>query len=182
MATDRIFAAFARNGRDGLGVAEVPAGGFCISAFVLVSDRSRPGTMLLGHLNPDAPWDHLGALDRKRALVNSKGWMIPSSHLVYGESPHQAAARILKEQLGMEGVVLGEPAVFSEVYTPERFPELGGHWDLEFVFKADADPTVVDLKHPAWRDLKFVEARTLDAAEVARSHEDIIVRALQDQD
>lgn len=174
MTTDRVFAAFARDGRHGLGVAEVPLAGFCISAFVVVSDRSQPGTVLLGHLNPDAPWDHIGALDRERAAVHSKGWMIPSSHLMYGEAPGQAAERILTEQLGLEGVPLGAPGILSEVYAPKRFPEKGGHWDLGFVFRVAVDPSSVDLRHPAWRDLKFVDYQTLDPAEVARSHEDVL--------
>lgn len=178
MTTDRVFAAFAKDGRHGLGLGEVPADGFCISAFVVVSDSSRPGTVLLGRLNPDAPWDHLGALDRERTSVHSKGWMLPSSHLMYGESPAQAAERILKEQLGVEGVVLGAPDVFSEVYGPKRHPEKKGHWDLEFIFRVAVAPSLVDLQHPAWQTLRFLDARTLDPAEVARSHEDIISRAL----
>lgn len=178
MTTDRVFAAFARDGRHGLGVAEVPPAGFCVSAFVVVSDRSRAGTVLLGHLNPGAPWDHIGALDRERTIAHSKGWMIPSSHLIYGESPRQAAERVLREQLGLEGVSIGAPEILSDVYTPKRFPERGDHWDLGFVFKVAVDASTIDFGHPAWNDLKFVDPRTLDPAEVARSHDDILASVI----
>lgn len=176
MTTDRIFAAFAKDGRDGLGVSEVPADGFCISAFVVLYDESSPGLILMGRLNPDAAWDHIGALDHERAETNSRGWMLPSSHLVYGESPGEAASRVMKEQLGIGSLSLGEPRVFSEVYGSKRHPEKRRHWDLEFVYTAPVDSASISLKHPVWRELKFVDAKRLDPSGVARSHEDIIAR------
>lgn len=178
MTTDRIFAAFARDGRHGLGVSEVPADGFCISSFVVLSDQSSPGLILMGRLSPDAAWDHIGALDRERAEINSRGWMLPSSHLVYGESPGEAALRIAQEQLGVRDLALGEPRVFSEVYGSKHHPEKRRHWDLEFVYTTPVDPASISLEHPAWRELRFVDANRLDPAEVSRSHEDIIARIL----
>ncbi|MGP8068715.1 MAG: hypothetical protein ACLP5V_02360 [Candidatus Bathyarchaeia archaeon] len=48
--------------------------------------------------------------------------------LIFGESPQDAAVRILREQLGVEEQHLEAPQVFSEVYGALN------HWDLEFVF------------------------------------------------
>jgi len=70
----------------------------------------------MGHLDPSAPWDHVGALGSGASEANSKGWMLPSSHLMIGESPQAAAERILKEQLGLPSSPLKGPFVFSEVY------------------------------------------------------------------
>jgi ADP-ribose pyrophosphatase YjhB (NUDIX family) len=91
--------------------------------------------------------------------------MLPSSQLIFGESPHEAAQRILLEQLGLTDQKLESPRVFSEVYGPAN------HWDLEFLFLGDRDraPT-----HPAWKELKFVDLTNTRKDEIARSHEDIL--------
>lgn len=178
MATDRKFAAFAKDGRHGLGVAEVPNDGFCISVFVVLSPAASRDLVLMGRLDPRAPWDHIGALDGQRAEVHSQGWMLPSSHLIYGEAPDAAAIRVAKEQLGLEGIPFGAPTVYSEVYASKRHPAQSKHWDLEFVFRGSVDPSAIPAKHPAWRELNFVDTRSLDPSEVARSHEDIIARMI----
>ena len=70
----------------------------------------------MGLLNPDANWDHIGALTNDRIQAHSKGWMLPSCHLLYGESPSDAATRIVTEQLGFEDVrylALSYPKVYS---------------------------------------------------------------------
>src|SRR5439155_21845238 len=100
MPTDRKFSRFAPPDRP-LQTREIPEGGICLSAFVILSDSGHRDRVLMGHLDPSAGWDHIGALDSERAAVNSKGWMLPSSHLLLGESPQVAADRILKEQLGL---------------------------------------------------------------------------------
>jgi hypothetical protein len=155
---------------------EVPEGGLCLSAFVLISAEGEPWTVLMDHLNPDAPWDHLGALDGNRALVHSKGWMLPSSHLMVKEAPAEAAERIVREQLEMEGLRLSGPQVVSEVYRPRRFPEKSDHWDLEFIFRSSVDKEKVPHAK-AWSDLRFVDTRVVELAEIARSHEDILESA-----
>jgi len=99
MATDRKFCRFNKQETASFGMAEVPEGGVCISAFLVISDIENPNSALMGHLNPEAPWDHLGALDSSRIEIHSKGWMLPSSHLIVYESPQDAAKRILREQL-----------------------------------------------------------------------------------
>jgi ADP-ribose pyrophosphatase YjhB (NUDIX family) len=146
-------------------IKDIPDGGFCISAFVIISKTGNPHQVLMGRLNREAQWDHLGALYTEMVERHSKGWMLPSSQLIFGESPHEAAQRILLEQLGLNDQKLEEPRVFSEVYGPR------GHWDLEFLFLGEREcpPT-----HPAWRELKFVDLASTKKEDIARSHEDIL--------
>jgi ADP-ribose pyrophosphatase YjhB (NUDIX family) len=143
----------------------IPDGGICLSTFLVISEIGSPERILMGHLDPAAPWDHIGALDPERAEVNSQGWMLPSSHLLIGESPEAAADRILKEQVGLPAMPLTGPAVFSEVYGPKN------HWDLEFVFVGERDQVA---EHPAWRELRFVDVSAVDREDIARYHEDIL--------
>jgi ADP-ribose pyrophosphatase YjhB (NUDIX family) len=126
----------------------------------------------MGHLNPKAPWDHIGALDASRVEVHSKGWMLPSSHLLVHESPQEAAKRIIREQLEIDLRVSG-PDVVSETYTPRRFPDLPRHWDIEFIFKGKTSQDHV-TKPFAWSELAFVNLDSTKKTEIARSHEDIL--------
>src|SRR5467141_3383829 len=96
MTTDRRFSRFSRS-RDtaAFSITEIPVGGVCLSAFLVVTETGEPRKVLMGHMNPDAPWDHIGALDSSRVEVHSRGWMLPSSHLIFQETaadvPHPAA-------------------------------------------------------------------------------------------
>ena len=163
MVTSRRFAHFKRNVAPPR-MKEIPEGGFCISAFVIISKTNTPEQVLVGRINKKAPWDHIGALDPERVARHSKGWMLPSSALMIGESPKEAAERILKEQLGVADQPLGGPFVFSEVYGPTR------HWDLEFLFLGQRDSTP---SNKVWRELKFIDL-TKTKENMARGHEDIL--------
>lgn len=81
MATNRRFCRFAQtlpeNGNGAVYTTEIPEGGLCLSSFLVIEEGN--GRVLMGHLNPSAPWDDIGALDAKRAMIHSKGWMLPSS-------------------------------------------------------------------------------------------------------
>ncbi len=146
-------------------IDDIPAGGFCLSSFIVLSKQKDPNQVLLGRLNKDAPWNELGALDADRAQRNSQGWMLPSSHLVLHESPQDAARRILREQLRIPTQRLRGPAVFSEVYGKPP------HWDLEFVFEGErCEIESVEC----WDRLEFVEVAGLCRSDMARWHEDIL--------
>lgn len=119
----------------------------------------------MGRVNRKAPWDHIGALDPERVERHSKGWMLPSSALLLGESPQEAAQRILKEQLGIADQRLEGPLIFSEAYGAPS------HWDLEFLFLGERDKAP---SHEVWVELKFVDLTKTRKEEVARSHEDIL--------
>jgi len=146
-------------------IDQIPDGGICLSSFVVLSPPGKPNEVLMGKLNPAAPWDHIGALDKERAETNSRGWMLPSSHLILFESPQEAAARILREQLSISDQKLTGPYVFSEVYGPKN------HWDLEFIFTGEKESAP---KTDSWSELKFVDTTKAKKEEFARSHEDIL--------
>jgi len=177
MTTDRRFSRFSKS-RDtaAFSITEIPVGGVCLSAFLVVTETGDPTKVLMGHMNPDAPWDHIGALDPSRVEVHSRGWMLPSSHLIFQESPGDAARRIAREQLELPDLPFSEPKVVSEAYTPRRFPEAAKHWDLEFLFRSEIP--AADVPHPAaWVELTFVDLRRTVKSEIARSHEDVIESA-----
>lgn len=164
MATDRKFCRFNPADRP-MQTREIPEGGICLSTFLVIGETGHPERVLMGQLDPSAPWDHIGALDAERAEMNSRGWMLPSSHLMIGESPESAAERILKEQVGLPELPMEGPHVFSEVYGSKN------HWDIEFVFLGERDQIA---QHPAWSALRFVDVNETPRDDIARYHEDIL--------
>jgi len=175
VTTERQFCRFNPHGDMPLSTREVPEGGLCLSSFVVLTERGHADHVLMGHLDPAAPWDHIGALDPNRAQTNSRGWMLPSSHLILRESPQEAARRILREQLGLEHLSLSDATVASETYPSARKPDLM-HWDLEFLFRGELAVDAVP-KPAAWKDLRFVDLARTTKQEIARSHEDILASA-----
>jgi ADP-ribose pyrophosphatase YjhB (NUDIX family) len=164
MGTNRRFAHFKRDVVPPR-MKEVPEGGFCISAFVIISKNNKPDQVLMGRINKKAPWDHVGALDQERVNRHSTGWMLPSSALMLGEPPKQAADRILREQLGVTDQTLEGPFVFSEAYGPLD------HWDLEFLFQGERDCTP---ENEVWTELRFIDLAKTRRGEIVRGHEDIL--------
>ncbi len=177
MTTDRRFSRFNKS-RDtaAFSITEIPDSGVCLSAFLILTETGEPSRVLMGRMNPEAPWDHIGALDPKRVEVHSRGWMLPSSHLIYLESPQDAARRIAREQLELPDIELSGPQVESEAYAPKRFPGSPRHWDIEFLFRGELAASAVP-RAAAWKELSFVDLRRTTKAEIARSHEDVIESA-----
>lgn len=153
-------------------IHQISAGGFCLSAFVILSPRGHPESVLLGKADPTAPWDRLASWTQKMRESSSRRWVIPSSHLLYGESPRTAAERILAEQLPEVRTTLVEPVVLSEQYSPAGRPEWKDHWDLSFLFRGEADG--LKSTPPIWRELEYLEVSSLRREEFARSHEDVL--------
>jgi len=174
VTTDRRFSRFSKS-RDtaAFSITEIPVGGVCLSAFLIVTEVGDPRKVLMGHMDPGAPWDHIGALDPSRIEVHSRGWMLPSSHLIFQESPGDAARRIAREQIEVPDLPLSEPKVVSEAYTPRRFPDGPRHWDIEFLFRGEL-PAAGVPHAAAWTELVFVDLRRTAKSEIARSHEDVI--------
>lgn len=144
---------------------EIPDGGFCLSTFLIISKTGFPNHVLMGHINKSAKWDHIGALDAERVERHSKGWMLPSSHLILGEAPQEAAARILKEQLGLTDQKLDGPLIFSETYGTKN------HWDLEFLFLGERNTAP---SYQAWIELRFIDLTKTGKEEISRGHEDVL--------
>ncbi len=167
MPTDRRFAAFSRDA-----VAprmdSIPEGGLCISAFLVISKTGNPNEVIMGRINANAPWDHIGALDGKRLARVGSGWMLPSSHLMLFETPEGAARRVLREQLGIRGQRLVGPLSFADTSGSAN------HWDIGFVFSGERDSV---HRNDAWDELRFVDVTGLKPDDVVRSHTDVLAYA-----
>jgi hypothetical protein len=174
MSTDRRFCRFTRH-REGneFGLRWEEPGGFCLSTFVILTLVDRPTSVLVGRMNPEAPWDHLGGLDPERVERHRGGWVLPATQLLLRESPDESAQRIVHELLGIDGMPLGPPHVVSEVYAPRRDPATTNHWDLSFLYRgtwSGPPPSVPSV----WTDLRFVDVRTVRRSEFARVHEEVL--------
>jgi ADP-ribose pyrophosphatase YjhB (NUDIX family) len=177
MTTDRRFCRFNKSPETAsFSVTEIPEDGLCLSAFLLVTEPRHPRWVLMGHMNPSAPWDHLGALDPGRVEAHRHGWMLPSSHLIFKEAPDEAARRIAREQLELPDLEVSSAGVFSEVYRPRRYTGYSEHWDLEFLFRATRSEARLG-RPAAWTELRFVDTERAGTADIARSHEDILALA-----
>lgn len=177
MTTERRFCRFSTaSSTSAFSLTEIPPDGICLSAFLVVRSAEHPTRVLLGRINPDAPWDHLGALDPERVAHWKDRWMLPASHLIFRESPQEAAERIRVELTGLSARELDGPRVVSDVYAPPRHPTSRQHWDLEFIFRTDAREE--ELRPiSAWSRLEFLDPRSLGPEEVARLHDDVISHA-----
>ena len=155
------------------GYFAVPEDGLCLNAFVLLQPKGRSGEVLLGKLNPSAPWDHLGALDPERIRGIGDRWVLPASQLLLFESPRQAASRVVQEQLGVSKLAMKGPEVFSETYSRGATTERDPHWDIQFLFRANwgarAPPP-----GPAYREVAFVDPRKMFRRDFGRAHGDIL--------
>lgn len=147
--------------------------GFCISTFPILSEEGRPSSVLVGRLNPNAPWDHLEGLDPERIAAHRGGWLLPASHLVLRESREESAQRILKEMLGSPSATLEPARVISEIYTPRRFPEIHNHWDLPFLYRGTL-PGRAPSVPSVWEEMRFVDVNLVRRSEFARSHEEVL--------
>src|SRR5271154_854634 len=147
MTTDRRFAAFSKAAVPPR-MSSVPEGGLCISAFLVISKKGEERQVLMGRLNKNAEWDHLGALDGKRRERFASGWMLPSSHLILFETPEGAARRILREQLAIRNQALDGPLAFADTSGTSN------HWDVGFIFTGEREAAP---SNAAWDELKFVE-------------------------
>ena len=166
MTTDRKFAAFSKEAVPPR-MRKMPEGGMCVSAFVIVSKKADSGKVLMGRINPNANWDHLGALDAKRAVRVSAGWMLPSSHLILYETPEGAARRIFREQLNIKNMKLDGPLPFVDTSGLEN------HWDIGFIFLGELESAP---KSASWLELAFVDPGEVQG-EVVRSQLDVLAYA-----
>jgi hypothetical protein len=170
---ERQFARFSERRSPREGYWPLPPDGLCLSSFLVLSPAGDPRQVLVGHPNPEAPWDRMGALDPERLRAHAHGWMLPSCHLLYFEDPHDAAVRILREQLEMSNIPLGSVEVHSETYLPRRHPGRGMHWDLQFLYRGEIPGDTV-LRSRAWLDLRFLDPTRTPRTDFARSHDEVL--------
>ena len=115
----------------------------------------------------------MATLEESHLRSIGRRWILPASHLREFESPTEAAARILEQQLGVAELALQGPQVFSEAYPSAIDPGSGTHWDLQFIFRGEWPPDR-PLQSDAWRELAFHDPRDLTRADIARGHADIL--------
>lgn len=173
MSEERKFARFRPKPEPARMVFAVPEDGLCLSTFLVFRPRGRPNEVLLGHLRPGPDWAHIGAVDAHRAETWSQGWMLPSSQLVYYESPEDSARRIAREQLGVELAGLPTPFLMSDSEPRAHAAEGSLHWDMGFVYVIDGRLDTPPV-HPAWTELRFVDATKVARGEFVRSQDDVL--------
>jgi hypothetical protein len=151
----------------------VPDDGLCLNAFVVLSPPGDPSQVLLGMVDPNAPWREIGGVTTQRLAELATRWMLPSRQLFLFESPQDAAQTILREQLEVGPTPLDGPSVFSEAWTRPKPAGQGQHWDLHFVFKGSWPAGRVLYASP-WLKLEFHDPARLDRARVGRGHLDVL--------
>jgi ADP-ribose pyrophosphatase YjhB (NUDIX family) len=173
MVEERKFARFRPTAEIERMVFSVPTDGLCLSTFLVIRPKGRPEQALLGRINPEGAWAHIGAMDASRAKQWSGGWMLPSCQLLFYESIEASARRIAKEQLGIELGELPTPLVMSDSEQRPMAAKGDLHWDIGYVYVIDgySGPTP---KHSAWTDLKFVEVAKTSRREYVRSQQDVL--------
>jgi ADP-ribose pyrophosphatase YjhB (NUDIX family) len=176
MATERRFAAFDATGREGLGMKEIPKDGLCISTFLVINETNEPRKILAGRINPNARWDHIGAVNPGRLQRTAGGWMLPASHLIMLESPLAAVNRILREQLEIDenkAHMSSQPIVFSDVREGDE-----PHWDIGFIYRGSMAENDLPKTPTAWTELKFVDFDKTPRSNFVRFHDSVIDYAL----
>ena len=173
MPEERKFARFRPTAEPDRMVFTVPEDGMCVSTFLLLRPRGHSDRVLVGRLDPAAPWGHLGALDPRRAEMWSKGWMLPSSQLTYYESPEASARRIAQEQLGLELGELPAPLLMSDTTRRATGPPENLHWDMGFAYVLDGFPEEPP-RHSAWKELRFISVGRTPRNEFVRGQEDVL--------
>jgi ADP-ribose pyrophosphatase YjhB (NUDIX family) len=145
----------------------------CLSVFLVLEHPKADGVVLLGRVNPMAPWWEIGALDPKRLAAIGDKWMLPSCQLLLFESPDDAARRILKEQLGSGPLPLKGPFVFSDPSRRSGSTAQDPHWDFHFVYRGrwtSASPP----RFAPWKHLQFVEVAQTERVDIARAQGDVL--------
>src|SRR5580658_4068075 len=100
---------------------DVPEGGFCISAFAIIKKRGR---VLVIMPRPHARWEDEWApnwriYDAAGLQTEYARWRLPSTFIREGESPEEALARIMTDQLGVREYRSGPPSL-QNFYEPSR--------------------------------------------------------------
>ena len=172
--TERRFTRFRRGPIEAYpGAFELPDDGMCLSVFLVLESPRKPGAVLMGKVDPNAPWWDIGALDSKRLGDVGDRWMLPGCQLLMFESPADATRRILKEQLETGGLPLEGPQTFSD---PSRRPGTSTrdpHWDFHFVYRGRW-PSETPPRAGAWKRLEFVEVARTSRNDIARLQGDVL--------
>ena len=147
-----------------------PKGGTCLSSFLILKGKSG---VLVGKMTKPEVWVEKFFVGEQFAptYAASNKWMLPASHLKYGEKPSDAAKRILNEQAGLKNVSLKFREVQSHLAEDPNDPE-AAHWDVCFVYEGSVKGRV---ERPEWfSELKFVKPKELKSDDFTRGHGDVL--------
>lgn len=148
----------------------VPKGGACISVFLVLKGK---GGILVGKMAKPEIWVvrfYVGETFAPKYASSNK-WLLPASHLEYGEKPDDAAKRVLTHQLGIGDGKLTFQQVQSHLSLDPSDPE-AAHWDLCFVYEGTLKN---EVQRPEWfSDLRFVNPKDLSSEDFTRGHRDVL--------
>jgi len=148
----------------------VPRGGVCLGAFLLVR---REDSILVGKMADPETWvsRFLVAPAYADGYTKSGKLVLPASHLKFGESPADAARRVLREMLQVEEAYYTLIDVQSHLSESHDHPG-EQHWDLCFIYdvRMGGEPG-----KPSWfSELAYTELQSLRAGDFTRGHGDIL--------
>ena len=148
----------------------VPKGGTCLSSFLVLKGKEG---ILVGKMAKPEIWVERFLVGRMFApkYASSNKWLLPASHLKYGEKPEDAAKRVLTEQIGFAKTKLSLLEVQSHLSQDPNDPE-AAHWDICFVYGGKLRGTP---QTPEWfSELRLVKARKLTIENFTRGHGDVL--------
>jgi len=148
----------------------VPKGGVCISSFIVAE---REGKVLVGKMRNPEIWVEKFLVGREFApkYAASGKWLLPASHLKFGESPNECAKRILNEQLLAGELSCTLVGVQSHLSGDAGDVE-NAHWDLCIVYRALV-PEPIHV--PEWfSELRYIPIRGLRTSDFTRGHGDVL--------
>jgi len=150
-----------------------PKGGTCLSSFLILKGK---GGILVGKMARPEIWVERFFVGEQFAptYAASNKWLLPASHLKYGEKPSDAAKRVLKEQAGLKNVKLKFLEVQSHLAEDPSDPE-AAHWDICFLYEGTLKGKVA---RPEWfSELRFVKPKELKRDGFTRGHGDVLKEA-----
>jgi len=148
----------------------VPKGGACISVFLVLKGRDG---ILVGKMTRPEIWIDrflVGEAFAPKYAASGK-WLIPASHLKFGEDPEDAAVRVLVEQVGARKSKLSLLQVQSHLSQDPNDPE-AAHWDICLIYGGRPRGKV---ERPEWfSDLRYVKPKELTSEDFTRGHGDVL--------
>ncbi len=155
---------------------DVPPGSVCLSSFVAVTDDK--GGILAGRMNLLDVWLErffVSPTNGPSFLASGK-LLLPASHLLWYESPLDAAERVLKEMALIEDVPKERLKLVdaqSHLRPSVKDPSIP-HWDICFVHEVASYQG--KLKQPRWfKEFEF--KLNLKADDFTRGHGDVLEEA-----
>jgi hypothetical protein len=157
----------------------VPPGGTCLSSFLAITRSGND--ILVGRMNNPEIWIERFYVPEKLAPVfaSSGKYVLPASHLVWYESPLDAAYRVATQQALItsqkENIKLIDAQ--SHLRGDPKDLDQPPHWDICFVYDLQV-PKETIVKVPEWfQELRFVDRALLKPQDFTRGHGDVLEQA-----